>query len=408
MRIAYFVWEYPPRMVGGLGTYASEIVRKFDEMGHEVNVFTLNDGNQFKASEKMGTHVHVHRPLIADSSSIFPAFAGDELKGWGDGLKFFSNILTYNVLSANKYVNEVAEKWHADIAICHDWLSAIGGATVRNSTDIPLVFHVHSTEHGRSGGKGSSTVRTLEYMTAQQADLVITVSHAMHGELNYLNFPAQKTRVVWNGVDEKKYDPHTFPEAATAGYREGLGVPRGAKLIAFTGRLTWVKGIDTLVRAMPAIVAKVPGTKLAVLGTGEMYEQLAEEARRLGLQDNIIFLNRWVEEAERMLLYASADLVCAPSRYEPFGIVALEGMSMEKPVLVGNGGLREAVIEGETGVYCDPNSPANLAEQALKVLTDDSFARRLGENGRKRVLDNFTWDKVARDTISLYEEIAKK
>jgi glycosyltransferase involved in cell wall biosynthesis len=405
MRIAYFVWEYPPRLVGGLGTYASEIVSKFDAMGHEVQVFTMNSDHSLPTNERMGKNIRVHRPLVADGSSIFPVFVDEELKHWGKGFKFFSDLLTYNVLSANKCVNDTARDWKPDIAVCHDWLSAIGGAIAKQSLGCPMVFHVHSTEYGRSGGSGSPTVKGIESTTGQQADIVVTVSYAMREELNRLQFPPQKIRVVWNGVDEKKYDISKYPAKERAKCRQKFGIPAEGKVMLFTGRLTWVKGIDSLIRAMSMIAPQVPGVTLAVLGTGEMFEDLKNEAARLGVEKNVVFINRWVDEKDRLSLYACADLVCAPSRYEPFGIVSLEGMAMGKPVLVGNGGLREAAIEGQHGLYCDPNDPHNIAEQALKMLLDPEMSARFGENGRRRVEQYFTWDKVAKDTVSVYQSL---
>ena len=408
MKIAYFVWEYPPRLVGGLGTYASEITKKFDEMGHELEVFTMNENHSLLTNEDVSKNIRVHRPIVAEASNVFPVFVDEELRRWGTGFKFFSDVLSYNVLAANKYVNDTARTWKADLVVAHDWLSAMAGCIAKQNTKLPYVQHFHSTEYGRSGGGGSSTVRGLEYEAAQQADMIATVSYAMREELNFLKFPAAKTRVIWNGVDEKKCDISKFAKQKRDEYRAKIGVDEKDKMILFTGRLTWVKGIDTLVRAMPAILEKAPKTKLVVLGRGEMLDELKAVAAQLNIVKNIIFIDKWVDEKERLILYASADIVCAPSRYEPFGIVSLEGMSMKKPVIVGYGGLREAVIEGQHGLYCDPNSPQNLAEQAIKLLTNDDLARKYGENGRKRVEEYFTWDKIAADTIALYETLLER
>ena len=408
MKIAYFVWEYPPRLIGGLGTYAAEITKKFDEMGHDVHVFTMNDNHSLLTNEKVGRTIEVHRPIVADASTVFPVFVDEELRRWGTGFKFFADVLSYNVLAANKYVNDVARTWQADVIVSHDWLGAMAGMIAKQNTKAPYVQHFHSTEYGRSGGGGSSTVRGLEYEAAQQADMLVTVSYAMREELNFLKYPAAKTRVLWNGVDEKKCDLYKYPKAKRDEYRDSIGVDAKEKMILFTGRLTWVKGIDSLLRAMPAILDKAPNTMLVVLGRGEMLDELKAVAAQLSVAKNVIFIDRWVDEKERLMIYASADLVCAPSRYEPFGIVSLEGMAMRKPVLVGYGGLREAVIEGQHGLYCDPNSPQNIAEQALKILLSDDLAKKFGDNGRKRVEEYFTWDKVAADTIALYETLIGK
>lgn len=406
MKIAYFVWEFPPRLVGGLGTYAGEITKKFAEMGHELNVFTMNDDSSLKTNETVMGGMTVHRPMLADASGVMPAFVDEELRKWGSGLKFFSDIMSYNLLSANKCVNQIAKQKSFDIVVCHDWLSAMGGVISKANLKKPLVFHVHSTEYGRSGGKGgSNTVKELEYSAAANADMIITVSYAMQQELNTLKFPLVKTRVMWNGVDERKYDIRNIKPDRITDYRRSLGIADDEKMVFFAGRLTWVKGIDSLVRAMPSILAKAPKTKLVILGRGEMTEEVRNMVGQFSLEKNVVLLDRWVEEDERIMLYASCDVACAPSRYEPFGIISLEGMGMSKPVVVGVGGLREAVLDCKTGFYCNPDDPESIAGRLVDVLSDEKLAKQMGTAGRERVEKLFTWGKIAADTIKLYETL---
>jgi len=108
LRIGFFVWEYPPALVGGLGTYAEYITREFVAMGNDVTVFTLNPGN-LKTREII-KGVEVHRPLIADASNIFPMFVIDDLKKWGTNIRLFNDIFIYNILSATKFINSMLKK----------------------------------------------------------------------------------------------------------------------------------------------------------------------------------------------------------------------------------------------------------------------------------------------------------
>ena len=404
MNIAYFVWVYPPRLVGGLGTYADEITKQYAEMGHELTVFTMNDGGKLPTNEEKG-RIAIHRPVIVDSSSIMPVFVDEELRRWGDGLRFFSDVLNYNILSAHKFINRTSKDKKFDLIACHDWLSAMGGVVSKANTKIPMVFHVHSTEYGRSSGGGSSTIKDLEYSTARQANMIVTVSYAMQEEIQKLNFPADKIRVMWNGVDEEKYNMRNFRQADVGAYRKSIGVGENDKMILFTGRLTFVKGIDTLVRAMGKVAAQQKNTKLVVLGRGEMDNELKLLAAQMGVKDKVIMVDKWVDEKERLLLYASCDAMCSPSRYEPFGIVPLEAMSMGKPVVVGVGGMRESVIDGEQGFFCDPNNPEDIANKLLQILKDDKLARQMGRKARDRVEKVFTWKRIAKQTIELYETI---
>jgi len=183
LRIGFFVWEYPPQLVGGLGTYAEYITHEFVELGQDVTVLSLNSGN-LKTKEMM-KGVEVHRPMIVNASNVFPMFVTSDLLRWGTNIHFFSDIFIYNVLSASKLVNGLIKKegYKFDIICAHDWLSSIAGMIIKNETKIPLVFHVHSTEWGRSGGQGSEVVSHLESEAAQLADRIITVSYAMRDDL---------------------------------------------------------------------------------------------------------------------------------------------------------------------------------------------------------------------------------
>jgi len=411
LRIGFFVWEYPPRLVGGLGTYAEYITREFIELGHDVTVFTLNPGN-LKTKEIL-RGVEVHRPLIADASNVFPFIVTEDLRRWGTNIKFFNDIFIYNILSATKFINELVRKdgIHYDIVCVHDWLSSIAGMTIKNETKIPVVFHVHSTEWGRSGGQGSTVVSYLEHSMAEVADHIITVSYAMRDDLIRHGWRAPKISVVWNGVDPERYDPEKCSPEEIRRLREKYGVSEDGQMILFLGRLTWVKGIRNLVQAMPLILNEYPKAKLIILGKGEEEKDIIETARRLGVKDNVVCNFEFVPENERILHYAAADVCVFPSIYEPFGIVSLEAMAMKKPVVVGARGVvgfREQVIASgpeQNGVHVNGEDPADIAWGVKEVLKDPVRAKVWGENGRRRVQQYFTWRKVAEETIEIYSSL---
>lgn len=411
MRLAVFVWEFYPRLVGGLGTYAIEICRKFVEKGHDVSVFTLNPGNL--KTREIWKGIEIHRPKIVDATDVFPLMVIEDLRKWGTNLKFFNDIYAYNLLSASKFVNLLVrdEGEQFDIVVIHDWLSAIAGLIIKRELEIPVVFHVHSTEEQRSGGRGSEFIKHLERTMAERADMVITVSYAMRDHLISLGYPAHKIRVCWNGCDPDKYDPSKVDPREVEGLRRKYGIKPGEKVILFIGRLTWVKGVHNLIQGMPFVLKDFPNVKLVVVGKGEQYDYLRDMVRRLGIEDKVIFRSEWLSERERILHYAMADLCVFPSISEPFGIVSLEAMAMAKPVVVGAAGIsgfREQVVcsgPHQTGVHVNGNDPADIAWGICEVLKRPDEALIWGENGRKRVLEYFTWDKVAENTLSLYEEI---
>ena len=411
LRIGFFVWEYPPALVGGLGTYAEYLTQEYVDIGHDVSVFTLNPGN-LKTREIL-RGVEVHRPFIADASNVFPFFVVDDLKKWGTNIKLFNDIFIYNILSATKFINGLIkkEKYNFDVVCVHDWLSSISGLVIKNESKIPVVFHTHSTEWGRSGGQGSEVVSHLEDAMAQNSDRIITVSYAMQQDLIQHGWPQSKISVVWNGVDPERYDPRKIKQEDIASIRKKYGIPKDWNMILFVGRLAWVKGVRNILQAMPMILKEFPNTKLVILGKGEEQRDIVETADRLNIKNNIAYRFDFVPEQERILHYAASDLCVFPSTYEPFGIVSLEAMAMEKPVVVGARGVvgfREQVISSgadQNGVHVNGEDPADIAWGIKEVLRNPEKARNWGENGRKRVLEFFTWRKVADETLKIYESV---
>jgi glycosyltransferase involved in cell wall biosynthesis len=411
MNILYFPFEFPPFFVGGLGTYAFEMARRFARMGHSVTVFAKNPGDAITRDLYEG--VEVHRPLLADAIDLLPIILPGEVKNWPlQSQNYFAEVFMYNILSTTKSTNLLVktDRREFDIIVAHDWLSAIAGIMTKKAIQKPFVFHMHSVEQGRSGN-GSQTIKSLERLAATTADLVITVSYSMRDQLVSLGYDERKIRVVHNGVDEKKYAPGKFPFREVSKFREELGVGHDP-VILYVGRLTWVKGVDTLVRAMPIILREVPDAKLVILGKGDEEGLIKSMVAQFGIQDSARLHFKYVEEKERLLYYAAADIAVFPSKYEPFGIVCTEAMSMGKPVIVGGkgiSGLREQVISDgpyRCGAHINPDDPYDLAKFAIEFLKDEDLRKKLSKNARECVLEKFTLDRVAKETIKVYEEIA--
>jgi glycosyltransferase involved in cell wall biosynthesis len=414
LRIGFFVWEYPPKFVGGLGTYAEYMTRELVELGHDVSVFTLNPGD-LKTREIL-RGVEVHRPLVTDASNIFPIFVTEDLKRWGTNIRLFNDIFIYNVLSATKFVNGLikSEGYKFDIVCAHDWLSSIAALIVKNETKIPVVFHVHSTEWGRSGGTGSQVVSHFEEAAAQTSDAIITVSHAMRDDLTRHGWPQPKMSVVWNGVDPDEYSHENVKPEEVRLMREKYGISDDSNMILFLGRLVWVKRVTNLIQAMPLVLKDFPETKLVILGKGEEQRDIPEIAERLGIKNNVIYNFDFVPEDQRILHYAASDVCVFPSVYEPFGIVSLEAMALSKPVVVGARGVvgfREQVLNSgpdQNGVHVNGDDPVDIAWGLKEVIRDRQRARAWGENGRKRVLKYFTWRETAKQTLDVYQGLLKK
>jgi glycogen synthase len=416
MKIAVLVYEYPPKIVGGLGTYAAEITRKFVLSDHDVTVFTMNDDQGDLPTREIWRGIEIHRPLHIDVSDSLPDVIAEDIRKWGRGINLFGKLMVYNYLSAAKLVNELIKKegMKYDIVVAHDWLSVMGGVTVKKETGLPLAFHVHSTEQGRTMGNGSTVVSNIELRGANMADLIVTVSFAMKDELIQLGFPRDKIKVSYNGVDPQKYNPENINTEQTLKIRAHYGLKEGDLMILFLGRLVGVKGVDKLIMAMPHILTKYPKAKLVIVGVGDLQEYLQNLVRTIKMEEYVRFRFDFIPEEERIQHYAACDVAAFPSLYEPFGIVALEAMSMEKPVVVGAAGIsgmREIVIccgDEQCGYHIDPNNPSDIAWGIMSALESPEKRKWLGKNGRKRVLSEFTWSKIAEKTIGLYESVVKK
>jgi len=414
VKMAVLVYEYPPKIVGGLGTYAAEITRKFVLLDHDVSVFTMNDDTGSLPTRELWRGIEIHRPLHIDVSDSLPDVIAEDVRKWErGGIHHFSKVLVYNYLTASKMVNELvrSEGFLFDIVIAHDWLSAMGGIAIKRELGMPFAFHVHSTEKGRTMGNGSEVVSNIELRAAHTADLIVTVSNAMRDELVGLGFPADKVRVVYNGVDPQKYSMSQVNKEKVREVRDMYELKDDDLMVLFLGRLVWVKAVDKLVAAMPHVLQKIPNAKLVIVGLGDMQDYLTRLAQNLRLQDKVKFRFEFVPEDERIAHYAACDVAVFPSVYEPFGIVALEAMSMEKPVVVGASGvsgMREIVVNSgseQCGFHVNSNDPPDIAWGIINSLQDPQRKKLLGENGRKRVLKEFTWDEIAKRTIQMYNEL---
>jgi glycosyltransferase involved in cell wall biosynthesis len=418
MNILYLCDEFPPYFRGGLGTYAIEMTWRYVNEGENVVVFARNPDNK-AVTRDLYRGVEVHRPQTVEATDILPAMIPQDVRLWAPpAQKFFAETLMYNILTCTKVVNQLVarEGRKFDLIVAHDWLASLGGIILKKQLGLPLVVHFHSTEHGRSGGSGSPTIREIERLAAFTADRIVTVSYAMRDELIGLGYPEAKIRVVYNAVDEKKYDPARIPREEVEQLRKELGIGE-SPMIFFVGRLSWVKGADSLVQAMPYILREVPDAKLVVVGRGEQEGMLSDMVKRLGIEKSVVLKFEYLPEQQRILYYAACDVAVFPSRYEPFGIVCTEAMAMGKPVVVGakgTSGLREQIIPYDLphakrcGSHVDPDIPYDIAKFVIELLKDRELRERLGRNARERVLERFTLDRAARETLSVYRELVQK
>jgi len=205
---------------------------------------------------------------------------------------------------------------------------------------------------------------------------------------------ARATCVVPGGVD-----PTVFVPTDASDLRRSHGL-EGDRVILVLCRLVRRKGVDTLLRALPAVCVRVPNARLVIVGDGPERGRLEAMARSEGVAERVRFIGR-APQADLVRWYSAADVFAMPARLEPpdvegFGIVFLEASACAVPVVGPNeGGPLDAIVEGETGLCCDPRDVSAVAASLLRVLEDPAYARALGEAGRRYVEREGTWEHAA-------------
>jgi len=242
---------------------------------------------------------------------------------------------------------------------------------------------------GRQLLEGASVFVAISRWTAEYTRRVL----AEHG----LERLAEQVRVVPLGTDPEQFSPGV----PTTEIRRAYAL-EGGPWILTVARLDWHKGFDTVIRALPAVRAVHPGARYAVAGVGACRAHLEGLVAELRLGDAVRFLG-YVAEADLPALYNAADVFALVSRrhdllVEGFGIAALEASASGLAVLAGReGGLPDAVRDGETGMLVDPYDPGAVAAALIRLLDDPALRRSLGTAGRRAVEKYFNWGRVTRD-----------
>ena len=384
MKILMLTWEYPPRVVGGIARVVYDLSHRLIKDGHEVTVVTYREGETPYFEDDKG--VKVYR---VDNYMINPN-------------NFIDWIMQLNFNMVTKVNQLIAEEGAFDVIHAHDWLVANAAKTIKNSYNIPIVATIHATEAGRNSGIHNETQRyknDTEWMLTYEATEVIVNSNYMKGEIQRLfGLPFEKINVVANGVNLNKF----------SGIERDYNFRRryamdNEKIILFMGRLVYEKGLQHLIAAMPKVLAGYHDAKLVIAGRGGMLDELRAEADALGLGDKVYFAG-YMNGKDVEKMYKAADISVFPSTYEPFGIVALEGMLAERPIVVSDaGGLGEIVEHRETGMKSYCGNPNSIADSILELLYNPELCANIVKKAKAKV-KTYNWAKIAQDTHFIYQK----
>ncbi|MZP28950.1 DUF1957 domain-containing protein [Heliobacterium undosum] len=382
-------WEYPPRVVGGLGRAVADLSKALVAQGVPVTVFTC------------AVPGCADREIVDGVTIIrLPVPGAPQEAGFLDWVYRFNMALLAGVTAE-------ASSGLPSIIHAHDWLVGLAAREIRSKTNVPLAVTIHATEHGRQRGLWNDLQRSIHRAEAElvsAADGLIACSDYMTREVSLLfDAPWTEISTIANGVDPANVAP--LP---------GEGKPieafcqPGEELIFHVGRLVTEKGSPVLVEAMPSVLRRRPQARLVIAGKGPLLETLKERAAELGVGEKITFAG-FVDDSTRNRLLTSADVAVFPSLYEPFGIVALEAMAAGTPVIVGDaGGLGEIIRHGQNGLKVPPGDAEALADAIVQVLADRDGAAAMVREALREVDELYGWDTIAEQTAALYRRATVK
>jgi glycogen(starch) synthase len=379
-------------MYGGLGRHVDALSDALAQAGAEVVVLTQGpvDAGGGGGPTASGGSLRVQRvalpagsPDVHDDTEGFVRLLGRHLGEQGCAL---------------------VDSWRPDVVHGHDWVVAQASRVIADHAGVPLVMTVHATELGLWSGwltSDFSRWRTaVERDLVARADLTLVCSPAMRREtVDGLQADPERIVVVPNGVDVAAWATTAEQRAAA---RASVGVPAGSRMVVLVGRLEYEKGAQD---AIDALALLRPDVHLVLVGIGGRHDALAAQASAAGLGDRVHLVGR-LGDATVAALLGAADVALVPSRYEPFGLVALEAMAAGTPVVVTRtGGLGDLVRPGETGLVVPPATPRALAQAVGHLLDDPVGSRAMAQRAWLDAAERFGWDAVAARTLQAYSSL---
>jgi glycogen synthase len=403
MKALLLTREYPPEVYGGAGVHVDHLAR---ELARRIPVEVRTFGTQDLRDGRLRVRGY------GAPGGTAPA----------DG----RSAMALQALRVS--MGLAADPVDADVVHGHTWYAAFGGFLVRMLYRIPLVVTAHSLEPLRPWkreqlGPGADLSAWAERSALEAADAVVAVSGEMRDDiLRHFRVAPERVAVIGNGVDTEGYRPTGAADALGR-----YGIDRSRPYVLFVGRVSRQKGILHLVRALRWLPREVQLVLCASTpDTAELAAKLATAVAEAGAsRGGLIWIREMVDRPTVVQLYSHAAVFCCPSLYEPFGIINLEAMACEVPVVASAvGGIPGVVQDGETGLLVpverldqegafEPAQPEvfsrRLAEAIGALLADPARRRAMGVAGRRRAEALFSWRAVATQLLAVYEAaIARK
>lgn len=376
MHICFVCNEYPPFPHGGIGSFVQTLGRALVQLGHQITVVGMYPEDWQGKTIDNGVHV-IRLPY-----SKLPIF------------KFVEN--SRKLLSTLKSINSINP---IDIVEANE----LGFAFFPSKSSWIKVLRMQGGHHYYSlaEGKQPHTWRSFqEKLSFGKADAICSVSNTLAQiTKELLHLEKTKIEVIPNPVDTELFHP-----------QEHIQEMNG--LITFVGTIVEKKGVFQLIRAMPRVISKVPNAQLWFIGRSKVDKATGRQITEImwdQMDDSIrshIHFKGIVPHEDLPQILAQSQVLIFPSNMEAFGIVFIEGMAMGKATIVGNNGAGpEIVLDGHTGLLCDPLSPDSIAEKIITVLTDNELRFRLQTGARLRAVQQFDIQIISKLNEDFYKKL---
>jgi glycogen(starch) synthase len=371
-------WEFPPRVVGGIAAHVDGLARAMARAGHDVVVFSLAD-------PRVDDDEVVEGVRVLRANADLPWLPEDDMVA--------------RMASANHQLTQLAARlgpWRPDVVHAHDWLVAWSADTLKTLWSLPLVATIHATERGRHGGHlppgTPAAVNAVEWWLTFQAREIIACSKFMVREITEgFELPSEKLHLVPNGIDIGQWLTHPSDRQ----------VEREHLVVAW-GRIQYEKGFQVLTRAIGHLRHRIPDLRCVIAGRGTYSAELQSQIDMEGVGE-LVQLAGFVPDDELRALLRRAGCVVIPSLYEPFGIVALEGMAAGAPTIVARtGGLAEIVDGTGAGVLFEPGNHIALANCIADVLTHPTIGVSMSSKAASLLATRYSWDAIGAATVDVY------
>ena len=421
-----FGWEFPPHISGGLGTACYGLTHGLTELDNTEVIFVVpkafGDEDQTKIKLVGANQVPIGTKLFqfADSEKSMEYFEVDSLivpymneeEFWlakskklpgktrfietdeGHKIEFSGSYgadLIHEIKNYAVVAEVIAAQNNFDIIHAHDWLAYPAGMAASRISGKPLVVHVHATDFDRSGGSVNPTVYSIERDGMQFADKVITVSNLTRDTvIHKYGIDPNKVVTVYNAVEPVEEENSEIP-------RKGFS----EKIVTFLGRITMQKGPEYFIEAASLVLRKMNNVRFVMAGSGDMHDAMIRRTAELGIADRFHFTG-FLKSSDISRLFRMTDVFVMPSVSEPFGIVPLEAMQFNVPVIISNqSGVSEVL---EHAIKIDFWDTFAMADSIYGILNYPSLAKHFKQEGKQEV-DSLLWVNSAKKVRNVYETL---